>query len=191
MSLSNAEVIRDDGDLLFALVELEYFEKFLGEQSMQDDERRFPVVVSAVTRSIPKPVMTTGILVLLVVLLGLFLVLSRSWFEEAPSMVGEWVADVEYPDGVSRTERFEFRVAGSTLAGSATYRSSRRVIESAQLSDTELAFRTRSRERIGYEQRELVHDYVGRLNDGRMVFSMRTHDGTGERDTIEFVAHRP
>lgn len=158
---------------------------------MQDDERRLPVVVSAVTQSTPKPFMTTGILILLVVLLGLFLILSRSWFEEAPSIVGVWVADVEYQDGVSHTERFEFRVAGSTLSGSASFLGSRRVIESARLDGNELAFATRSRERIGNEQRELVHEYIGRLNDERIVFSLRTHDGVGERDAIEFDAHRP
>jgi hypothetical protein len=158
---------------------------------MQDDERRLPVVVSAVTQSTPKPFMTTGILVLIVVVLGLFLILSRSWFEEAPSIVGVWVADVEYQGGVSHTERFEFRVAGSTLSGSASYLGIRRVIENAQLDDRELSFRTRSRERIGNEQRELVHAYTGRLSGDRIVFSMRTHDGSGERDVIEFDAHRP
>lgn len=157
---------------------------------MQDDERRLPVVVSAVTQSIPKPFMTTGILVLLVVILGVFLILSRSWFEEAPSIVGVWVADVVYQDGVSHTERFEFRVAGSTLSGSASHLGVRRVIESAQLDDSRLEFLTRSRERIGNEQRELVHTYTGRQSGDRIVFSMHTHDGSGERSAIEFDARR-
>lgn len=158
---------------------------------MQDDERRLPVVVSAVTHSIPKPFMTTAILVLLVVALGLFLILSRSWFEEAPSIVGVWGAEVEYQDGSSHSERFEFRVAGSTLSGSASFRGIRRVIESARLDGNELAFTTRSRERIGNEQRELVHEYVGRLDDDSIAFSMRTHDGVSERGAVEFAAHRP
>lgn len=158
---------------------------------MQDDERRFPVVVSAVTHSIPKPVMTTGVLALLVVLLGLFLVLSRPWFEEAPSIVGVWVADVAYPSGASHSERFEFRVAGESLTGSATYLGIRRVIEDAELKDSELAFRTRTRERIGNEQHELVHMYRGRPSGDRIVFSMRTIDGDDEREAIEFDARRP
>lgn len=158
---------------------------------MQDDERRLPVVVSAVTRSTPKPLIVTGVLIGLVVLLGFFLILSRPWFADAPSIVGAWVADVDYPSGVSHSERFEFRVVGSALSGSASYLGARRVIEDGQVDDTTLEFRTRSRDRIGNEQHELVHEYVGRLSGDTIVFSLQTTDDADAGEAIIFEARRP
>lgn len=134
--------------------------------------------------------MLTGALLAALLLLGVFLLTTRFWLDEVPSVVGTWTAEVAYGDGRDHTERFEFRLTGRALSGSASYRGMRRVIEEGQVDGDELRFVVRTRERRGNEQIELRHAYLGVLDDERIRFRLETSGGAEPRAPIEFEARR-
>lgn len=124
-----------------------------------------------------------------VVILGAILMMSRMW-TDTPDAVGSWVAQVEYGRGVVHDERFEFRVAGGQITGSATLRGSRRIVEGAVQDGERLSFHTRSHDNQGSVRRELRHDYVGIASGDTMRFSLRSSGGFVEHDVVEFEARR-
>lgn len=123
------------------------------------------------------------------VLLGALLVMSRSW-TDTPAAVGQWVAQVDYGRSVVYEERFEFRVAGGQITGSATWHGARRIIEAAVQDGERLSFHTRSHENRGSERRELRHDYVGIVSGDTMQFNLRSSGGFDEREPVQFEARR-
>lgn len=134
--------------------------------------------------------MLTGGLLAALLLLGAFLLTTRFWLDEVPPVVGTWTAEVVYEGDRDYTERFEFRLTGRALSGSASYRGMRRAIDEGQLDGDQLRFVVRTRERRGNEQIELRHAYLGVLDDGRIHFRLETLDETGRRAPIEFEARR-
>lgn len=158
---------------------------------MAEDERGLPVAVSEVKRKWPTPYLLSVATTALLMVLGLFLLVSRSWEPEAASIIGTWVADVEYERGTRHAERFEFRLTGTEASGTASLRGVRRIIEQAHLEDDRISFQVRSRERIGNQQQERVHQYAAQLDGDVLSFSMRTVTGLGEPVVIEFDARRP
>lgn len=143
-----------------------------------------PLRVSS-TRQI---LLAAGLLGILVVLGGL-LVMSRMW-SEPPAVVGRWVAQVDYGRSVVHEERFEFRLTGGQITGSATWQGSRRIIETAVQDGERLSFHTRSHENRGSERRELRHDYVGIVSGDTLQFQLRSSGGFEERETVQFEARR-
>lgn len=125
----------------------------------------------------------------ILVLLGGLLVMSRMW-ADTPAVVGRWVAEVDYGRSVVHEERFEFRLAGGQITGSATWQGSRRIIETAVQDGERLSFHTRSHENRGSERRELRHDYVGIVSGDTLQFQLRSSGGFEERETMQFEAHR-
>lgn len=134
--------------------------------------------------------MVTGGLLAALLLLGAFLLTSRFWLDEVPPVVGTWTAKVVYEDDRDYAERFEFRLTGRALSGSASYRGMRRAIEDGELDGDALRFVVRTRERRGNEQIELRHAYFGVLDDERIRFRLETSGETGPRAPIEFEARR-
>lgn len=158
---------------------------------MPDEESKLPVVVSEVKTGLSVPFKISIATSVLLLLLGVFLLLTRSWEPESASLLGEWVAEVEYGPGNAHTERFELRLTGTTLSGFASYFGTRLAIEQAVLDDTRVSFVTRSRDRIGNRQRELVHAYGGEFTGDTMRFRLLTSSGGEELGSVEFVANRP
>lgn len=134
--------------------------------------------------------MLTGTLLAALLLLGAFLLTTPFWRDEVPPVVGTWTAEVVYEDDRDYAERFEFRLTGRALSGSASYRGMRRAIEEGQLDGDELSFVVRTRERRGNEQIELRHAYLGVLDDDRIRFRLETSGDAGRRAPIEFEARR-
>ncbi len=158
---------------------------------MPDEESKLPVAVSDVKTELSVPFKISIATSVLLLLLGAFLLLTRSWEPESASLLGEWVAEVEYGPGNAYTERFELRLTGATLSGFASYLGTRLAIEQAVLDGTRVSFVTRSRDRIGNRQRELVHEYGGEFAGDTMHFRLRTSSGGVELGSVEFVANRP
>lgn len=129
--------------------------------------------------------MLTGGLLAALFLLGAFLLTTRFWLDEVPAVVGTWRAEVAYPDGRSFDERFEFRLTGHALSGSASYRGVRRALEDGQFDGNTLSFLVRTRERRGNDQVELRHAYTGVLEDGFIRFRL---DTPGASEPIAFDA---
>ena len=157
---------------------------------MDRQEPGLPVPVSEVRKSLPRSLTVTVVAAMVVVVLGLFLVLSRSGLEPPPAVVGEWTAVVDYGRGAVRTERLEFRLTGTQLSGSATLHGARRIIEQAEYGDDYVRFVTRSRERVGAEQRELVHRYEGEVARDVIRFTLVSDGGFREHDPVTFEARR-
>lgn len=133
----------------------------------------------------------SGALFAVLFLVAAFLATSRFWLPEEPPVVGVWRASVTYDRGLVLNERFEFRLTGSDVTGHATYLGVRRAIENGQLEGDRLSFHTRSRERVGIEQYELRHAYVGVVASDSIRFTMVTSGGQeGARGAVQFQATR-
>lgn len=157
---------------------------------MPDEEFNLPVVVSKVKTRLSVPLKISIASSVIVLLLGAFLLATRSWERAPVAQLGVWVADVEYePENVFR-ERFHFRLTGTTLSGTASYRGARRVIEEARLEENTVSFITRGRDRIGNQQREIVHEYAGKLEGETMQFQLRNVSDGEILLSIEFTALR-
>jgi hypothetical protein len=149
-----------------------------------------PVPVSEVRELGSRQILITAGLVGLVVLIGGLLVASRFW-ADAPSVVGKWVAEVDYGRGVVREERFEFRQSAGDITGNASWHGARRVIEGAQIEGDSVSFHIRTHETLGSERRELRHEYAGIvLERDRIDFTLRTSGSFSERPQVRFEARR-
>lgn len=156
------------------------------------EEEKLPVAVSGVKRSLPRYYLETGVLLALVVALGLFLVTSRYWLDDEPWFVGVWVGSADHPVGGPAEERIELRVSVDRVSGSATYRSVRRAIEDAVLSDGQLEFVTRGRERVGNEQVEVVYRYAVReAADDGMDVTVKMQGGFRDEPPLLYSLRRP
>ncbi len=150
-----------------------------------------PVPAGPLRDQSSRQILFAAALVGIVVLLGGLLVASRIWFGDAPSVVGQWVAEVDYGRGVIREERFEFRQTAGEIAGSASWQGARRVIEDAVLDGERLSFHIRTHETLGSQRRELRHDYVAvPAGPDSLRFTLRTSGGFTERDELGFKATR-
>ncbi|MBA4742015.1 MAG: hypothetical protein H2060_04825 [Azoarcus sp.] len=150
-----------------------------------------PVPAGPLRDQSSRQILFAAALVGIVVVLGGLLVASRIWFVDAPPVVGQWVAEVDYGRGVVREERFEFRQTAGEIAGSASWQGARRVIEDAVLDGERLSFHIRTHETLGSQRHELRHDYVAvPSGPDALRFSLRTTGGFSERDELSFKATR-
>ncbi len=155
------------------------------------DERNHYMSRALLNDSKPSPQwLVSGALLAVLVLVGAFLLSSRFWLPEAPAVVGSWSAQVTYERGPTQEERFEFRLTGGDLTGSATYQGIRRAIENGRLEGDRVQFHTRSRERVGIEQHEMRHDYVGVVGGDGIAFTVVTAGGGREYGPVHFEAVR-
>jgi hypothetical protein len=133
----------------------------------------------------------SGALLAVLFLVAAFLATSRFWLPEEPPVVGVWRASVTYDRGRVEDERFEFRLTGGNVTGHASYLGLRRTIENGRLDGDRLSFHTRSRERVGIEQYELRHEYVGVVTTDRIGFTLEISGGQGGvREPVHFEATR-
>lgn len=143
-----------------------------------------------------------------VFVLAAALLLATSWIERlaeqraasaarAPAaaseqpLAGGWTARIRYASGAEHDERFEFRVAGSVLEGTASYLGlPRRIEDGATSAGGQLEFVTRSEVVDGDNRRILIHRYRGRLDEAGIQFVLATTEGQSARPPLEFVARR-
>lgn len=151
---------------------------------------RMPVVAGPPRQQTPSSRLITGALLGLLALLGAFLLTSQFWLPDPPEAIGRWGATVVYEDRVTHDERFEFRLTGRNITGTATYRGQRRVIEDARVDGDQLAFLIRTRELVGNQQREVRHHYNGVVENDTIRFVIETAGGFRDRDAVEFEAQR-
>jgi hypothetical protein len=198
--LVNGATMPDSAALPAAIEALAHCEAFsLNDATWSADVDRLvtrlrptlPVPISAAAPRLPEESsgwLVTAALVGAVLLLGAFLLTSRFWLDETPPVVGVWAAEVQYGDGRAYDERFEFRLTGRELSGSASYRGGRRAIEGGTFANDQLSFVVRTRERRGLEQLELRHSYMGVVANSRIAFTLQTSGDTIERAPVEFEA---
>lgn len=132
----------------------------------------------------------SGALLAVLFLVAAFLASSRLWLPEEPVVVGAWQASATYDRGLVHDERFEFRLTGRDVTGHASYMGVRRAIEDGRLDGDRLSFHTRSRERVGNEQYELRHEYLGLVGTDSIRFTMETSGRQGVREAVRFEATR-
>jgi|GEM_PF-6659348 len=151
-----------------------------------------PVPAGEPKQEIPRHWLMASALIGLLIVIGGFLLTSRFWLDPPPDVVGTWHAQVDYGWGVGQPEEFNFRQTGGDISGNATYLGIRRIAEDVTLENDELSFFTRSREYVGNQQYMLRHEYVGTVDDDRIVFTMQTQGGpgNGEGQVVNFIATR-
>lgn len=155
------------------------------------EEEKLPVAVSGVKRSLPRYYLETGVLLVLVVALGVFLVTSRYWLDDEPWFIGVWSGPADHAVAGRISERIELRMAGDRVSGSATYRGVRRAIEDVTVSEERLEFVTRGRERIGNQQFEVVYRYLVRKEGSdEMQVTVNLSGGFREEVPLEYSLMR-
>ncbi len=137
-----------------------------------------------------RPLLAAGAALLALVLVGVFLADTRWWGAREPGVIGAWTAQVAYDWGVTHEERFEFRLAGREITGTASFLGQRRTLEEVAFDGTRLTFRTRTRAQAGRELRELRHHYDGIVEADAIRFTLQSEGGFSDYAPVEFVARR-
>ncbi len=108
----------------------------------------------------------------------------------AEHLLGSWAAEVTYDWGATHSERFNFRLFGTTVQGTASFLGLDRAVVDAVIEGNQLTFVTRSQEAMGGETSTLTHHYLGVVSEDGIAFMMRTEGGSGSHVPIEFTAKR-
>lgn len=108
----------------------------------------------------------------------------------APSIEGRWHARVDYDWGATHQERFDFRLVGGELVGSAAFLGVPRAIAEGKVDGGRVSFVTRSDEQLGADTREQRHRYRGELAADEIRFVLQTEGGFSSHPMVEFVARR-
>ena len=111
--------------------------------------------------------------------------------EFAAGLAGRWEARVKYDWGAEQVERFDLRVEGAEVHGTAAYLGVPRIIEQGRLTGERLDFVTHSQEVMGDSPaREVTHRYRGVLKGGELHFVLESGGGHSTHIPVEFVARR-
>lgn len=106
------------------------------------------------------------------------------------ALSGRWTATVRYDWGAEHEERFDLRVEGDEVFGTASYLGVPRIVEhGALLDDARLRFVTRTEAVTGETIRELTHSYRGRIRHDGIHFVLETTGQSGLAP-VEFIARR-
>lgn len=104
---------------------------------------------------------------------------------------GRWQANVRYDWGDEHPERFDLRIEGDEVRGTASYLRLPRIIEQGELRDgAQLRFITHTDSMSGSETRTLTHAYRGTLRGDALHFTLETTGSRSGSEPVEFVAHR-
>ncbi len=111
--------------------------------------------------------------------------------EVAASLAGRWEARVKYDWDAEQAERFDLRVEGAEVHGTASYLGVPRTMAQGRLSGERLDFVTHSQEVMGDgPAREVTHRYRGLLKDGELHFVLESAGGHSAHTPVEFIARR-
>lgn len=106
-------------------------------------------------------------------------------------IAGTWQAEVTYDWGAKYTERFDFKVEGSEVGGTATYLGRARGILEGKMVGEKLTFVLRTQEVLGNSpSREVQHQYRGVATPDQIRFVLQTTGGYSEHVPVEFTARR-
>jgi hypothetical protein len=106
-------------------------------------------------------------------------------------IAGAWQAEVRYDWGAKHTERFNFRVEGSEVGGTATYLGRARGILEGKMAGEKLTFVLKTQEVLGDSpSRAVLHQYRGIATPDRIRFVLQTTGGYTEHLPVEFTAQR-
>lgn len=106
-------------------------------------------------------------------------------------IAGTWQAEVTYDWGAKYTERFNFKVEGSEVGGTATYLGRARGILEGKMVGEKLTFVLRTQEVLGDSpSREVQHQYRGVATPDQIRFVLQTTGGYSEHVPVEFTARR-
>jgi hypothetical protein len=114
---------------------------------------------------------------------------GRTSVASAPSIAGDWSADVTYEWGARHAERFSFSIDGNEVSGTASFLGVPRGIVSGSIQGDRIRFDTHTQEVSGEQSHETVHQYRGRIVGDTIAFSMQTSGGTSQVP-VQFTATR-
>lgn len=120
--------------------------------------------------------------VLLKVLPLLVLALAVAW---AADVSGKWKAEMEGPDGQTRTSIFTFKVEGTDLTGTVAGARGETPISEGKVSGDEISFAVIRK----FEDREFKMLYKGKVAGNEIKLTVTANFG-GEERTFEMIAKR-
>lgn len=106
-------------------------------------------------------------------------------------IAGTWQAEVTYDWGAKYTERFNFKVDGGKVGGTATYLGRARGILEGEMVGDKLTFVLKTQEVLGGSpSREVQHQYQGVASPNQIRFVLQTTGGYSEHVPVEVTAQR-
>lgn len=109
----------------------------------------------------------------------------------ASNFAGRWEASVKYDWGAEHAERFDLRIDGGEVHGTASYLGVARTVEQGRLAGERVDFVTHTQETLGDGPgREVTHRYRGVLTEGQLKFSLESGGGHTAHTPVEFIARR-
>jgi hypothetical protein len=111
----------------------------------------------------------------------LVLAASGTW---AADVAGKWVAEIEMPNGETRTTTFDFQVDGEKLTGTASGRMGENPIQDGKLVGADISFSvTRD-----WGRGPTKFSYAGTVAEAEIKLTVKVE---GRDRTFEIVAKRP
>jgi hypothetical protein len=107
------------------------------------------------------------------------------------ALAGEWSAEVTYDWGATHTERFQFKIDGTDVLGTASYLGLPRGILGGTATGGRVLFETRTQVVSGdwNKPADLVHRYRGTITGDAITFYMQSEGGQPALP-VEFTARR-
>jgi hypothetical protein len=109
--------------------------------------------------------------------------------EPAPTVAGEWKAEVTYDWGAKYTEILSLKVDDREVSGTASFLGVPRDITGGAVAGDRITFETRTEEISGDVSRAVLHRYRGRIAGETIAFTMASEGGSSLVPT-EFTATR-
>lgn len=116
---------------------------------------------------------------------------TKSTPSPAVDLAGDWSGEITYSWGATHTERFNLRLDGNDVFGTASFLGTPRAIISGTVNGNRVTFHTQTEEISGdwNNPKTLVHRYRGAISGNVIKFYMQS-EGAGSSDSVDFTVTR-